>query len=170
MDFKDKVRGVIKLTDLSDYLKVSRPTLYKLLEYYEGNEFDKIERKQLELFNYINDTPNLSKKQVMNFIVQNQIIQSEENNSLSSFIFKYEYTGSIDEDKDELIRNIIISKNLGSLISLINRYCFLSQKEELNSSEAEEILIVNYIKDLASKKENLPGEIIDNYRNKKGGK
>ena len=169
MDFKDKVRGVIKLTDLSDYLKVSRPTLYKLLEYYEGNDFDKIERKQLELVIIIKKICNI-RKQVMNFIVQNQIIQSEENNSLSSFIAKYEYTGSIDEDKDELIRNIIISKNLGSLISLINRYCFLSQKEELTSSEAEEMLIVNYIKDLASKKEMLPDEIIDNYRNKKGGK
>jgi hypothetical protein len=170
-DLKNRIKKVIKLTDLADYLKISRPTLYKLIDSYDSEEYDKIEKKQLELFNYINDTPNLSKKQVVNFIVQNKIINmGEENNSISSFVGKYECTGSIGDEQEEAIRNIIISKNIGSLVDLINRFCFLTSKEDLNYSEQEELLFINYIKDLASKKEIIPEKIINDYKERKGGK
>jgi len=170
-DLKNRIKKVIKLTDLADYLKISRPTLYKLIDNYNSEEYDKIEKKQLELFNYINDTPNLSKKQVVNFIVQNKIINmGEENNSISSFVGKYECTGSIGDEQEEAIRNIIISKNIGSLVDLINRFCFLTSKEDLNDSEQEELLFINYIKDLASKKEIIPEKIINDYKERKGGK
>ncbi len=168
-NLRDKIRDVIRLTDLSEYLKVSRPTLYKLIELYDSNEFEKIEKKQLELFNYINDSPKISKKQVINFIVQNQIIDvsTDEKDSLSSFVNKYEYTGSIGEEQDEAIRNIITNKNIGGLISIINRYCFLASKDNLTEIEDDELIFINYIKDLISKKEVLPNEILVNYKNKK---
>ena len=168
-NLKEKIRDVIRLTDLSDYLKISRPTLYKLIEMYDDDEYEKIDKKKLELFNYINDTPKLSKKQVINFIVQNQIMTSEgdERDSLASFVGKYEYTGSIGEEQDEVIRNVITNKNISVLINLINRYCFLTTKEKLTDNEIEELVFINYIKDLVSRKETLPDEIIKEYKMKK---
>ncbi len=171
-DIKNKIRDVITLTDLADYLKVSRPTLYKLIDNYDKGIFDGLDKKHIELFNYINDNSPITKKHVLNFIVQNQIItvENENSESLSSLVGRYEYTGSIDEEKAELIKNILVSKNIGPFVSLVNRYCFLSSKTELSEEEQKEMLLYNYLKDIASKKEVVSSDVLLNYSLKKGGR
>ena len=63
----------IKVTELSDYLQVSRPTMYKFIEYYDEQSFDLINRKVLKLFNYISENEFIGKKTVISYILNNLV-------------------------------------------------------------------------------------------------
>lgn len=63
----------LKITELADYLQVSRPTMYKFIEYYDNAEFDLINKKVLKLFNYINEHELVGKKSVINYILTNLV-------------------------------------------------------------------------------------------------
>ena len=62
----------LKITELADYLQVSRPTMYKFIDYYDNAEFDLINKKVLKLFNYINEHELVGKKSVVNYILTTQ--------------------------------------------------------------------------------------------------
>ena len=63
----------LKITELADYLQISRPTMYKFIEYYENSEFDLINKKVLKLFNYIAEHELIGKKNVINYILNNLV-------------------------------------------------------------------------------------------------
>lgn len=63
----------LKVTELSDYLQISRPTMYKFIEYYEEQNFDLINRKVLKLFNYIAENEFIGKKTVVSYILNNLV-------------------------------------------------------------------------------------------------
>ena len=63
----------LKITDLADYLQITRPTLYKFIDMYDSNEFDGINRKVLRLFNYIEKNTLAGKKVVINYILTNLV-------------------------------------------------------------------------------------------------
>ena len=71
---RDRLREMdLKITELADYLKVSRPTMYKFISYYDEKSFDLINNKILKLFNYINENELAGKKNVINYIFNNLI-------------------------------------------------------------------------------------------------
>ena len=59
----------LKITELADYLQISRPTMYKFIEAYDAKNFDLINKKVLKLFNYINENELVGKKNVVNYIL-----------------------------------------------------------------------------------------------------
>lgn len=59
----------IKITELADYLQISRPTLYKYMESYDRGEKDEVNKKVLRLFDYIEENPLLGKKNVITYIL-----------------------------------------------------------------------------------------------------
>ena len=59
----------LRITELADYLQVSRPTMYKFIDYYDNGEFDLINRNVLKLFNYISENGLLGKRNVVNYIL-----------------------------------------------------------------------------------------------------
>ena len=63
----------LKVTELSDYLQISRPTMYKFIEYYDEQNFDLINRKVLKLFNYISENEFIGKKTVISYILNNLV-------------------------------------------------------------------------------------------------
>ena len=63
----------LKVTELSDYLQISRPTMYKFIEYYDEQKFDLINRKVLKLFNYISENEFIGKKTVISYILNNLV-------------------------------------------------------------------------------------------------
>ena len=74
MLLRDRLKAMeLKITELADYLQVSRPTMYKFIEYYDNAEFDLINKKVLKLFNYINEHELAGKKSVINFILTNLV-------------------------------------------------------------------------------------------------
>lgn len=71
---KDRIRQMdLKVTELSDYLQISRPTMYKFIDYYDEHNFDLINKKVLKLFNYISENEFVGKKSVVSFILNNLV-------------------------------------------------------------------------------------------------
>jgi len=71
---KDRLKNMdLRLTELSDYLKVSRPTLYKFIDSYDTKNFEQINKQVLKLFNYITENELAGKKNVINYILNNMV-------------------------------------------------------------------------------------------------
>ena len=67
---RDRLKSMdLKITELADYLQISRPTMYKFIEYYDSQEFDLINKNVLKLFNYINEHELIGRKNVINYIL-----------------------------------------------------------------------------------------------------
>lgn len=72
MQLRERLKTMeLRITELADYLQVSRPTMYKFIDYYEKSEFDLINKKVLKLFNYIKENDLVGKKSVINYILTN---------------------------------------------------------------------------------------------------
>lgn len=66
---KDRMRELgIKMTEMAEYLKISRPTLYRYIDLYsEGNKAE-LPPNVSELFRFM-ETPGISKEQVIAFMI-----------------------------------------------------------------------------------------------------
>jgi predicted transcriptional regulator len=60
----------LRITELADYLQISRPTMYKFIECYENSEFDSINSKVLKLFNFIKENELAGKKTIIKYILE----------------------------------------------------------------------------------------------------
>lgn len=67
----------LRITELADYLGVSRPTAYKFIDCYEQGAFDLINLKAKRLFDYIKENELVGKKNVVNYILSNLVEPSE---------------------------------------------------------------------------------------------
>ena len=84
---RDRLKQIeLKISDLADYLQISRPTLYKYIESYDAKDFSSVNDKVVQLFNYIEKNPLAGKKTVVNFILTNL---GPEDNAVFSKIKKY---------------------------------------------------------------------------------
>ena len=71
---KERLKSMdLRLTELADYLQISRPTMYKYIDYYEEKNFDQINKNVLKLFNYIMENELIGKKNVINFVLTNLV-------------------------------------------------------------------------------------------------
>ena len=91
---RDRLKQIeLKISDLADYLQISRPTLYKYIESYDAKDFSSVNDKVVQLFNYIEKNPLAGKKTVVNFILTNLGTENEfgtpEANAVFSKIKKY---------------------------------------------------------------------------------
>ena len=67
---QDKLKDLkIKVTEIADYVNLSRPTLYKAMDLYDDGEFDSINKNVLKIFDYINNNKNIDKKDVINYML-----------------------------------------------------------------------------------------------------
>ena len=57
---REKIRDLdLRISDLAEYLKISRPTLYKYIDMYEEGDRSTIDTKILNLFDYIQNSKNI---------------------------------------------------------------------------------------------------------------
>ena len=127
----------LKITELADYLQISRPTMYKFIEYYDDNEFDLINKKVLKLFNYINENELIGKKNVINFILSNLVeLKSLDDPSDDTIKKIRKLIHSNPESKRIiLIKYLINSKFYDNIISYLIKVNELSNKNELTKDD-----------------------------------
>lgn len=69
---KDSLKKLnIKITELADYLKISRPTMYKFIELYDSSKYEDITKNVKKLFNFIDNNTLIEKRNVINYILNN---------------------------------------------------------------------------------------------------
>ena len=99
---KEKLKKMnFRLTELANYLNLSRPTLYKYIEEYEKRKYKDIDITSRKVFDFIKKKTTYHKIQVIDFIIQlGKDNSSEELNKLFESIDEHK------ELKDELIKDI----------------------------------------------------------------
>lgn len=141
---RDRLKEIdLRITELADYLQVSRPTMYKFIEYYEKEEFDLINKKVLKLFNYIKENELVGKKNVVNYILTNLVDlkdlgSKEENNTLSN-IKKY-IVANPDSKKSRFIELISTKDIYDKLIYYLVDISCLLRKKKLTEEEKEKLV------------------------------
>lgn len=86
---KDRLKEIdLKLTELAEYLQVSRPTLYNYIELYDKKKYGQINAKALGLFNYITENQLVGKRNVVNYIINNLVEVDELANSEEQKTFR----------------------------------------------------------------------------------
>ena len=116
----------IKISELAQYLNISRPTLYKFIEFYEQNK-TLLRKQYLELFDYINNNTYLTKIDVIKYIIEKfNKSKSIQNKELNSFI--------------SILKN---DNEYKELIKVLNLYLI-----NLNAKNKENQInkLINYIK------------------------
>ena len=69
-NLKNKLKELgIRLTELSDYFNISRPTIYKYIEHYEEGKLDQINPLVRTVFVFIESKDVISKKEVVTYII-----------------------------------------------------------------------------------------------------
>ena len=87
----------LRISDLAEYLKISRPTLYKYIDMYEEGDRSTIDTKILNLFDYIQNSKNIGNSNVIYYIMNNIIENGNLNNS--------------EEDKRMKIKSLLKTEN-----------------------------------------------------------
>ena len=95
---REKIRDLdLRISDLAEYLKISRPTLYKYIDMYEEGDRSTIDTKILNLFDYIQNSKNIGNSNVIYYIMNNIIENGNLNNS--------------EEDKRMKIKSLLKTEN-----------------------------------------------------------
>lgn len=91
---KEKLRNLgIKTTELSKFMKISRPSLYKYIELYESKEYKQIPEKVFRVFKYVDKYKNLTKEQIIAYTIS-------------------EFSDTETSDKKEAVRNYLLNKGM----------------------------------------------------------
>lgn len=87
----EKLRNLdMRISDLSNYLKIDRKVLYKYIELYEVGERDLVDERVVNLFDYVSNTKNIGIHNVINFILDNYINPDFSHIEKLSKLCKYE--------------------------------------------------------------------------------
>lgn len=105
MNIRDKLRNAnIKLTDLSYYLGVSRPTMYHFLELYSTKRYLEIEKRIYDLLTFVDNTKPLNSVILINYMINNRIGQNlTSQNEKDNFMDRYSRLKS-SQSNDDLLR------------------------------------------------------------------
>ena len=133
---REKMRKMdLRITELSEYLNISRVTLYKYINMYERGTKDGMDLQVRNLFDYIEKTPNIGKRNVMNWLLVNIVEQNDNSGDLVSLVNQYQSSDSRSDDKIKFLNYIILRSEMDSLIPYFNSCMDLLAKESLSDNE-----------------------------------
>ena len=134
---REKMREMdLRITELSEYFHISRVTLYKYIDMYESGTKDGIDSKVRDLFDYIEKTPNIGKRNVVNWILLNTTPDSNnKSDDIVNLVNQYQSNKNRSEDKIKFLKNILSSSEMDALIPYLNSCMGLLEKESLSDDE-----------------------------------
>lgn len=125
LNIRDRLRtSQMRLVELATYLEISRPTLYKYLESYEKKEYNDIEKKCLDLFDYIQNTKNIQRHMIMNYLINKVLPMEKDDGSdieMLSMVRKLtESKNLMDLKKLKIVRAIVSSNKFDDIIDILD--------------------------------------------------
>lgn len=138
---KERLKEIdLKITDLSDYLKISRPTLYKFIDLYDSKDYDAINNQVLKLFKYIDNNPMVGKKSATNYILTNLVDEKELGTDTDNSVYmqvKKQLISEPDSSKSKFIQLITTSGDYNDVCDYLLKIYPLLRKRKLADSEIE---------------------------------
>lgn len=150
----------LRITELADYLQISRPTMYKFIDYFDNNEFSLINKKVLKLFNYITENELAGKTNVVSYILNNlvDIKELDENNEIDCIKkLKKIILNNPDSKKSQFLKIAVSTSKFDDLLFYIVEVNNLLSKKKITPLQEEKIKLYNQItekiKELTTKEE-----------------
>ena len=138
---QDKLKNLkIKVTEIADYVDLSRPTLYKAMESYDAGERDNINKNVLKIFDYIDLNKGIEKKDVINYMLS--IVDT--NKVVIDKVKGYVNTNPTSE-KTQFIDNAVSSSRYDLFIHYAMDVTPLLNKENLTPEEQNKVNLYNEI-------------------------
>lgn len=135
---KEKLRQLgIKTTELSEYMRVSRPSLYKYVGLYESGEYSSIPEKVLRVFRYIDRHSKLTKEQIISFTICE--FAEGETSDKKEAIRNYLMRNSTNDPKVRLMYAIATTHQLDSIAEYISRACIRLESADLDDSDLRQV-------------------------------
>ena len=144
----------IKITELANYLQISRPTMYKFIENYDNGLTKEINPNIKKLFDYIEKNDLVGKRNVINYILTKMVDSKNGNDDDASLIIKdiKKYVSdNLNSEKTHFISSIVDSVKYDLGIHFLMQVMPLLSKKKPLTEEQKMIDIYNEIVDLYSK-------------------
>ncbi len=163
---KERMRELgIKLTEMAEYLKISRPTLYRYIELYGTNDESELPPGVLSLFRFM-ETPGITKEQVISFMIGESggASDSEAKDSIRRYV-----TSRPDSDpKIRLIDALIKSSCMDAIIPYLTNSIEIISRGPKNDSEVYQAARLALLKDSVQKNMPLSEEELEQARKAMG--
>lgn len=132
----------IKITELANYLQISRPTMYKFIELYDEGNKKEINPSIAKLFDFIDDSPLIGKRAVINYILTKMVdIKDVDTDSVNEIIksIKEYVTNNPDSEKTQFIRKCSEQSQFDIAIHYLMEIMPILKKKKLSEDELEKI-------------------------------
>lgn len=136
----------LKLTELAEYLQISRPTLYNYMELYDKKKYGQINLKVLGLFNYITENQLAGKRNVINYILTNlveveELAKSDEQEAFKKL--KKCIVENPDSKKSKFIINCVDNDFLDDVIFYLSDVVAILKKKKRTAQEEKSLAPYN---------------------------
>ena len=126
----------IKMTELSEYIKVSRPTLYKYIESYESGDLESIPDRVVSLFRMM-DRPEVTKEQVIASIISS--FGEDEGKEIGEAVRRYVSDPSSSPSKIEFLEKVASTDCLDSIIPYLNDCIDILSGDTMDDDQAYQV-------------------------------
>lgn len=130
----------IKITELANYFNISRPTMYKYIESFDNDDFEKIPKSIYDLFVFIKENKLIGKINVIDYVINynNQLAQQQSKinkRNVTNFLKQNEEITLLNE-KAEFVVAISKKDTFDNIITFLNKVNSLP-KSDLTDEEQE---------------------------------
>lgn len=126
----------IKMTELSEYIKVSRPTLYKYIESYEAGDYDSIPERTVSLFKMM-ERSDVTKEQVITFIISS--FNGDDGADTSEAVKRYLLDPSSSPSKVEFMQKVATTDCLDNIIPYLNDCIDILSAESMDDDQVYQV-------------------------------
>ena len=126
----------IKLTELSEYIKVSRPTLYKYIESYEDGDYESIPGRVVSLFKAM-ERPDATKEQVISYIISS--FNEDDGTDSAEAVRRYISDPSSSPSKVEFLQKVATTDCLDSIIPYLNDCIDILSSNSMDDDQAYQV-------------------------------
>lgn len=136
---KEKIKSMdLRVTELADYLQISRPTIYKFIEYYEQENFEAINKNVLKLFNFISENEILGRKAVIAYILNNLVelkpLGEKIETSFLNRLRKY-LVDNPESKKSRFIENCVMEEKFDGILCYLYEASIILKKKNLTEAD-----------------------------------
>ena len=165
---KERLKDLgIRTTELSEYMRLSRPSVYKYIDLYEKGENKQIPEKVLRTFRYIDKYKTLSKEQIVSFIIYE--FSEFENSDKKEAIRNYLMNKGSNDSKVDLMYCLITTSSLDDIVQYLSNAARILDGDEIDQSELYQIARLVNLKSNLMKNIPLSEEELNNAKENLGG-
>ncbi len=137
------------ITELSEYLNLSRPTLYKYINLYDENKSKEVPKSINKLFDYINKNELIGKSNVINYIFNEILLLRKENEN--NQVFNQLLFFDTKSKKYQVIKYIIDNDELDPILFFLNDIIAIKAKQKTTQAEKAKLKLYEEIETLIKK-------------------